>query len=504
MLMAIAPKPSDAPWELAAESIALKIRWFGLVVGVLIANVGAVHERALLNAMLTLGFTFTVIDTLMFSRGRVFLRDFPLLISAMEALFIGLLCHYESGPDSPFRFYYLLSLICTAFRYSPLTTFITCGLDCLSYGIVVAAAPESSAPVYLVPLMIVVLCWVSWSAATMARLLKRAGEELHQLNQALWENQAELESRIAERSRELEESQAQVLHQEKMAAFGLLAAGIAHEVGNPLTSISAVVQVLERRPLDDYTREKLGLVTGQLARIQTILRELVTFSRPASDQRSRVPVKDVIEEALGIAKFYKGGKNRQIAVLLDPELPPLIGIRDQFVQVVFNLVLNAIDATDRGGRITVAAELAAGPGAIECPSENGQATGRFTTCPRNPGNCPHCPAWIALTVQDDGHGIDPKFQDRLFRPYFTTKKHGTGLGLFVIRRIVESHGGRVGIESEPGRGCLFRVTLPADPGAIVAPEPAEKSCQVEPVSLLPRVELPVAEVAVPHLEEPRP
>ena len=112
-----------------------------------------------------------------------------------------------------------------------------------------------------------------------------------------------------------------------MAAFGLLAAGIAHEVGNPLTSISSVVQMLERRDPDAYTREKLGLVTGQLARIQGTLRELVTFSRPASDQSGRVSVREVIDEALGIAKFYKGGKNRVIVANVCDHLPPLAGVR---------------------------------------------------------------------------------------------------------------------------------------------------------------------------------
>jgi two-component system NtrC family sensor kinase len=214
-----------------------------------------------------------------------------------------------------------------------------------------------------------------------------------------------------------------------MAAFGLLAAGIAHEVGNPLTSISSVVQMLERRDPDAYTREKLGLVTGQLARIQATLRELVTFSRPASDQRGRVSVRDVIDEALAIAKFYKGGKTRQIVVTVPEELPQLVGVRDQFVQVVFNLVLNAIDATGKGGRIGVSAWAGVGGG-------------------------------VTLTVADDGVGIDPAHRERLFRPYFTTKKHGTGLGLFVIRRIVEAHGGEVGVVSEPGKGTTFTVELP--------------------------------------------
>jgi len=427
----LAPRPDDPHWDLAAESIAVKIRWFGLAVGLLIANWGGGSADPIpLNAILALGLIFTSLDTALFLRGRVFLRDFPLVISAMEALFIGLLCLYETGPESPFRIYYLLSLICCAIRYAPRTTFITCALDCVSFGVVCAAQPNdrSAASLSLFFFLVVVLVWVTWAAAALARLLKRAGDDTRELNAALRENQAQLETRIVERTRELEESQAQVLHQEKMAAFGLLAAGIAHEVGNPLSGISGVVQMLDRRDPDPYTREKLALVTTQLARIQSTLRELVTFSRPASDQSGRVSAREVIDEALGIAKFYKGGKNRQIVAAVADDLPGLFGVRDQFVQVVFNLVLNAIDATGKGGRIDVTAK-----------SEEGR---------------------IVLEVADDGMGIDPAHRERLFRPYFTTKKHGTGLGLFVIRKIVEDHGGSVTVESEPGRGATFRVVLP--------------------------------------------
>ena len=135
-------------------------------------------------------------------------------------------------------------------------------------------------------LTLVVLGWVTWASDAMALLLKRVGDHLGELNAALRENQAQLEARIAERTRELQESQAHVLHQEKMAAFGLLAAGIAHEVGNPLTSISSLVQMLQKRHNgDEYSREKLALVLGQLQRIQTTLRELINFSRPASTER---------------------------------------------------------------------------------------------------------------------------------------------------------------------------------------------------------------------------
>src|SRR5439155_7795677 len=203
-----------------------------------------------------------------------------------------------------------------------------------------------------------------------------------------------------------------------MAAFGLLAAGIAHEVGNPLTSISSLVQMLQRRDCDDYVREKLALVNGQLQRIQTTLRELVNFSRPASNERSRVAIGDVLDEALNIAKYYKGTKRRQIDKRVPDDLPLVFGVRDQLAQAFLNLVLNAIDATHKGGRIELIAE-------------------------RRDGE-------LQVAVCDDGVGIAPEQAGRLFQPYFTTKKNGTGLGLFVTRKLIAEHGGTVEFASTPG------------------------------------------------------
>ncbi|CAN5136346.1 hypothetical protein BH11PLA2_BH11PLA2_22970 [soil metagenome] len=425
-LKTIAPEPTAPATELAAEAIAVKIRWFGLVVGALLVNFGTkVADTNPLNAILLLGLVFTTLDTAFFVRGRMFLKDYPLLISAMESLFIALLCRYETGLDSPFRYYYLLSLLCCAIRYSPRTTYITCAFDSLSYSVLFVLLPAAEQDAKLLAMMLVVFAWVAWAASALARLLKLSGERLRDLN-------ANLETRIAERTRQLEASQAQVLHQEKMAGFGLLAAGIAHEVGNPLTSISNLVQMLERREHDDYTREKLGQVSGQLVRIQAILRELVTFSRPANDSRGRVSIRDVIDEALGIAKYYKGGKSREIVAELPESLPAVNGVRDQLVQVVFNLVLNAIDATGKGGRI-----------AVKVRRDNQR---------------------LILEVIDDGTGIPADLKDRIFQPYFTTKKQGTGLGLFVTLKIVVEHGGLMAVDSEPGRGTTFRVELPVSNG----------------------------------------
>jgi signal transduction histidine kinase len=417
-------------WELAAETIAVKIRWFGLLVGYVLVNVAAhtPERRAVLNAILSLGAAFTALDTWFSVRGRVFLGRYPLFVSLMESLFIALLCYYDDGLHSSFRYYYLLSLICCAIRHPSQITYATCALHCLSYGLLYLALPVEARDPTALALTLVILGWVTWACNALALLLKRVGEYLGRLNAALERNKAELEARIAERTRELQEAQAQMLHQEKMAAFGLLAAGIAHEVGNPLTSISSIVQILQRRDYDPYTCDKLALVSGQLQRIRTTLHELVEFSRPASSERTHVALADILDEALNIAKYYKRTRGRLASPALPPDLPPLFAVRGQLVQVFLNLILNAIDVTDRDGRIELA--VAAKPGGVE------------------------------VSVRDDGSGVAPENVPKLFRPYFTTKAHGTGLGLFVTRKLVQEHGGAVTFESTPGEGTVFRVYLP--------------------------------------------
>jgi two-component system, NtrC family, sensor kinase len=424
------PTAAVVRWELAAEAIAVKIRWFGLVFGFLVVNVGQAGSprQAILNGFLALGAGFAVVDTAWSLRGRVFLGEWPLLISFMEAVFIGVLCYYQGGLESAFRYYYFLSLICCAIRYAPWVTYATCGLHCASYCVLYGALPRHEQFPMAFWLTIVVLVWVTWASTALALLLKRSGEELQRLNGALQENQTLLEARIAERTQELHEAQAHVLHQEKMAALGLLAAGIAHEVGNPLTSISSLVQILQRRDADSYTQDKLALVSGQLQRIQTTLRELIHFSRPASTEAALVSLRGILEEALNVAKYYKRTRSRTIDLEVPAELPLVYGVRDQLVQVFLNLVLNALDATARGGRIELRATVSDGS--------------------------------LEVAVRDDGAGIGPEVRGRIFQPYFTTKQHGTGLGLFVTRKLVAAHGGSVDFTSEVGAGTTFCVRLP--------------------------------------------
>src|SRR5262249_19095104 len=146
-----------------------------------------------------------------------------------------------------------------------------------------------------------------------------------------------------------------------------------------------------------------------------------------SSERTCLDLADVVAEALGIAKYYKGMKSRAITVTVSPDLPPIIGVRGQLVSVFLNLILNAIDATSKGGQIEIGACVEAGA--------------------------------LRTWARDDGPGTAAEHRDRLFQPYFTTKRHGTGLGLFVCRQFVAEHGGEIACDLPIGLGTRFTVRL---------------------------------------------
>ncbi len=441
-------RPDRGNWELAAESIVVQLRWFGVAMGyVLVQTRSGLHDPSAVRAFLALGAGYAALDTMFHRMGEVFLNRWPLFVSMMESVFIALLCYHDTRLDSPFRWYYLLSAICAAIRYRRSVAWITSGMHVASLGALAWVIGMGRASLAEVEQMAVILFWTTWASSSLAGVLRATGSRLAETNRDLERSRAELERRVAERTDALRASQARVIHQEKMAAFGLLAAGIAHEVGNPLAALSSLVQMLRRRDPDVYTAEKLDLADRQLSRIQRTIRELVDFSRPASTIVGRVRLCDAVDEALGIAKYYHRTKDRAIMVEVPIDLPPVVALRDHVTQVVLNLVMNAVDATSKGGEIRVLGRSGAGR--------------------------------VELSVEDDGRGIDAAERGRVFQPYFTTKPRGTGLGLYVCRKIVEEQGGTIDFESSPGQGTIFTVMLPA-----VAPEPAQAAIQAgESVSL---------------------
>ena len=225
----------------------------------------------------------------------------------------------------------------------------------------------------------------------------------------------------------------QLIQSEKLSAVGQLAAGIAHEIGSPLTAVASLSQLLLEMSEDDFFRERLALIRKEVDRISRTVRELVDFSRPVTNKVERLDVNQIVREAVRIVRYDRRLKHREIHVDLTDGLPSVEVAFDQMLQVLVNLLLNAADAIEEreDGEVWVKTE----------------ARGDR----------------VVISVRDNGVGIPPENLRKIFDPFFTTKKagKGTGLGLWVCYNIVENFSGHIEVESEPGRGAEFRIVLPA-------------------------------------------
>jgi signal transduction histidine kinase len=230
----------------------------------------------------------------------------------------------------------------------------------------------------------------------------------------------------------LQQREREVLRSEQLAAVGQVAAGVAHELRNPLTSVKMLVQTgLEGAPPAGLPPEDLAVIEGEVRRMEACIQTFLDFARPPHTERRRADLAAVVRRALALVE----GRARRQKVVCTAELPegPLELDLDpgQVQQVLVNLLLNALDAQPQGGRVRVTVR---GPTA-ESP-------------------------FAAVQVQDDGPGIAPGLQERLFRPFVSTKETGLGLGLSICRRLVEAHGGAIHGANAPEGGALFAFTLP--------------------------------------------
>ena len=222
---------------------------------------------------------------------------------------------------------------------------------------------------------------------------------------------------------------------EKLAALGTLAAGIAHEINNPLGIISSRVELMlleaESEPLPPAAVDDLKTVHRHAERVARIAQGLLSFSRQSSTELGPVDLNAVVEDTVLLARGQIEKSGVAVRVALAPCLPPLRGSAGALGQVVLNLLNNARDASGQGGEIVVTSALA-------------------------PGD----PASVELVVADHGHGMDADTLARIFDPFYTTKSTGTGLGLSISYGIVRDHGGTITPESTPGEGSRFVVRLP--------------------------------------------
>lgn len=240
------------------------------------------------------------------------------------------------------------------------------------------------------------------------------------------------------------EYQAKYYHAEKMATIGLLAAGVAHEINNPLAAISGFTQGLKRRlpkleqmvadeALKEDYREYLDVIQKECQRCRDIVRSLLTFSPRQHTEFCRVDLNSLVDNVMRLLQHrMKQYPPETIRLALDTGLPVIRGNPPELEQVILNLVLNALDAVG---------------------SETGEITLRTRSKSRNR---------VVLEVVDNGRGIDADHMQKLFEPFFTTKPlgQGIGIGLSTCYTIIQAHGGEIAVDSAPGKGAVFTVILP--------------------------------------------
>lgn len=271
----------------------------------------------------------------------------------------------------------------------------------------------------------------------MTRTLIQREEEIRTLNR-------ELEGKVRERTVELEEknqllivAREELVRAEKLAAVGELAAGVAHEINNPMAIIRGNAELLQMAiPIESPIREEVDTIARQVGRVERIVASLLQFARRERKYLARTDLNPMLEEILAQLGHQVPLAGIVVRKELARELPQVSGDADQLRQVFTNLILNAVQSMPGGGVLTITTEE-------DNPSES-----------------------CAVTVGDTGKGIEPEILEQIFNPFFTTRAKGTGLGLSVSYGIVKDHGGKIEVTSKSGAGSLFRVSLPmAEPGA---------------------------------------
>jgi signal transduction histidine kinase len=265
-----------------------------------------------------------------------------------------------------------------------------------------------------------------------------------------------VEQRLKSTLQQLHQVRQEVIRGERLAAVGQLAAGVAHEIRNPLTTVKLLVQTgyavnQSAQPSLTSREQQQRLIIDEIDRMERTIQSLLEFARPASPRRE---VHDLCATLRRVANLVEARATQQnVALSLTLGVQPLefLGDREQMLQVFVNLFLNAIDAMPDGGRLQVQAR---------CVPTNGAHTNGAHTNGAHTNGAGQAPR-LEVTVCDDGPGVAPEILDHLFEPFVTSKERGTGLGLAVSNRIVHEHQGTITVVGNPEGGARFTVSLPA-------------------------------------------
>ncbi len=267
---------------------------------------------------------------------------------------------------------------------------------------------------------------------SMMAFAQQAGLAIHNafMYQELKTFSQQMEEKIQKTTADLNKTEAQLIRSEKLAALGQLAAGIAHEIRNPLTSINILIHSLASNlPPGTSHKEDLNVIEEEIHRINEIVDQFLRFAKPASPLFQKAEASSIFEETLQLLR-PQIEKQRIVVKKEFKTLPPILMDREQMKQVILNLLLNAVQAMPEGGHLSLKGHVLEGD------------------------------RWVTLSVQDSGVGIPDEDICKLFDPFFSTKEGGVGLGLSIAHRITDQHHGKIEVESAPGKGTCFTIWLP--------------------------------------------
>lgn len=235
---------------------------------------------------------------------------------------------------------------------------------------------------------------------------------------------------LAEANQHLQEAEAAVRRSDRLAALGQLTAGLAHELRNPLGTMRASAEMLIKNTTQEnaISRELAGFIASEVDRTNSLITRFLDFARPMHLRRQRTDLAELIDRAVLELSQHNPPYDVTVYKNYSPDIPPLDLDGELMERVIYNLLLNAVQATAPGGTVTVKTRLA------EQEAE--------------------------ISVIDRGSGIEQQHLENIFNPFFTTKQEGVGLGLAIVSKIVDEHGGKIAVESEPGSGSVFRLYLP--------------------------------------------
>jgi len=265
----------------------------------------------------------------------------------------------------------------------------------------------------------------------LARSLDTMAKQLEQEKRELEEWGTTLEKKVAQRADEMKKINAQLFRSEKLASLGKLAAGVAHEINNPLTGILTNSSLLlEDLDKDDPKREDVEVMVKETIRCREIVKRLLDFARQTRPQKRLASINALIDNIILLVRNQTSFRNIIIEKELDGDLPDILVDPDQVQQVFVNIILNAAEAMTKGGTLTIRS--------MRSPDLQ----------------------YIVITFADTGPGISEEVRERIFDPFYTTKEHGTGLGLSISYGIIEQHGGTISVDSVIGKGSTFTISLP--------------------------------------------